>query len=129
LAVLGMGLPAAAAPNARAVKVIPTADPSLTTAKARPSAVEWLMSGDFMTHLDWHDWGAARTYAVGIYNVNLCNPCAAGHTKRMPGRLTLSTVRSCHAVRLYTVARATYFLHGKWRVAGALGQPADPCSM
>jgi hypothetical protein len=121
-------IPAAARPEAPAVKVIPTADPRLSTARARPRAVEWLMSGDYMTGLRWHRWGRTRTEALGVYNVNLCNPCAAGHIRRAPGRLILSAIRRCRGVRLYTVARATYFVRGRWRATEGLGQPIDPCS-
>ena len=110
------------------IKVIPTADSRLSTARATPSAVEWLMSGDFMTRLRWRHWGAIRTDAVGVYNLNLCNPCAAGHIQHAPGRVTLSTIRSCRGVRLYTVARATYFVRGRWHLASGLGQPTNPCS-
>ena len=117
-----------AAPQPLVVKVIPTADSRLATAKITPSAVEWLMSGDFMTRLRWQHWGATRTDAVGVYNLNLCNPCAVGHIRHMPGRVTLSAIRSCRGVWLYTVAKATYFARGRWRLASGLGQPTDPCS-
>lgn len=121
-------LPAAAKRQSREVRVIPTADARLARARVKPPAVEWLMSGDYMTGLRWHRWGASRADAVGVYNLNLCNPCATGHVRHAPGRLTLSAIRSCRGVRLYTVAKATYFTRGRWRVTTGLGQPTDPCS-
>jgi len=96
----------------------------LATAKVQQSEVEWTMSGDYMTRLRWRHWGTRRTNAVGIDNLNLCNPCAAGRVRHMRG--CLSTMHSCRGVRLYTVATAAYFLHGRWCVADRLGQPSDP---
>ena len=110
------------------VKVIPTADPALSQAKVRPRAVEFLMSGDYMTRLRWGSWGRTRAHAVGVYSLNLCNSCAAGHVRRMPGRLILSRIVRCKGVRLYTAAEAQYLYRRRWRVARGLGQPTGPCS-
>jgi hypothetical protein len=127
LAVVGTATIPAEATDARGVRVVATADSSLSEAKVRPLAVEFLMTGDYMTRLRWRSWARARAEASGIYNMNLCNPCAAGHIRRMVGRLTLSRIITCKGVSLYTKAQAKYFYRGRWRVASGLGQPADPC--
>src|SRR5439155_17489787 len=115
-----------AAPNL--VRVIPTAYPALSRATVEPAAVEWLMAGDYMTKLRWHNWGGPRATARGLYNLNLCNPCAAGHTRRYPGRVTLSRILVCRGVRIYTAARSVYRLRGTWHAAEGLGDPINPCS-
>src|SRR4051812_19082853 len=70
------------------VKVLPTADPGLPSARAKPSAVEWLMTGDFMTRLRWRHWGRSRTTATGRYHLNRCDPsCATGPYERMRGKV------------------------------------------
>ena len=110
-----------------AVKVLPTAAPSLASAKTRPTAVEWLMTGDYMTKLRWRKWGHARATATGVYHLNRCQPCTKGPYKRMRGKLTLSRIVTCRGVRLYTSASTRYLLHGHWRKTTGLGEPANPC--
>jgi hypothetical protein len=110
------------------VKVLPTADPTLSTAKVKPSEVEWLMAGDFMTKLHWRHWGRPRATARGTYYVNQCDPCAAGHYKKVRASVTVSKIATCRGVRLYTSGTARYLVRGHWRKAHGLGVPPNPCS-
>jgi hypothetical protein len=86
------------------------------------------MSGDYMTKLHWHNWGRRRTNATGVYYMNLCDPCAAGHTKHMPGKLTLTRIVVCRGVRIYSASRAVYYMHGRWHASEGFGQPTNPCT-
>jgi hypothetical protein len=111
------------------VNVLPTAGDRLSSARAKPSAVEWLMTGDYMTKLRWRHWGRRRASAAGSYYLNRCEPsCGGGSYKKMRGKLTLSHVVTCRGVRLYTAATARYYSRGRWHKAAALGEPANPCS-
>ena len=86
------------------------------------------MTGDYLTNLKWRKWGHERATGTGIYHLNLCRPsCAAGHTKVMPGAVTLTTIETCRGVRLYTEAFASFSTQGREQNANALGQPLNPC--
>jgi hypothetical protein len=111
------------------VKVLPTADPHLSSARAKPRSVEWLMTGDFFTHLRWSHWGSPHTSGRGTYNLNLCDPtCGGGPYKKIRGRITLSKIVTCRGVRLYTVASARYLTRGHWHKPAGLGEPSTPCT-
>jgi hypothetical protein len=111
------------------VKVLPTAGPpKISQAQIKPEALEWLMTGDYLTGLRWHRWAERRATARGTYHLNRCDPsCGGGPYVTMRGQVTLSHIVTCHGVRLYTRATARYLAHHRWRKATGLGEPPNPC--
>jgi len=111
------------------VKVLPTAGPpKISQAHVKPEALEWLMTGDYLTGLHWRHWATRRAAGRGTYHLNRCDPsCGGGPYVTIRGQLTLSHIVTCHGVRLYTTATARYLHHHRWRKATGLGEPPNPC--